>query len=112
MAKNTNQTINHDSHHAHPRHKSTPRRDSLNADLLTRLSRAEGQLRGLQKMIGERAYCIDVLQQVSAVRRALDKLALILIRDHLETCVTDAMAERKPGDKVRELVDTLDRFLA
>ena len=104
--------IKNDSHHAHPRHKGTPRHDSLNADLQMRLSRAEGQLRGLHKMIGDGAYCIDVLQQVSAVRRALDRLALILIRDHLETCVTEAMAERKPGDKIRELIDTLDRFLA
>jgi DNA-binding FrmR family transcriptional regulator len=104
--------IKNDSHHAHPRHKGTPRHDSLNADLQMRLSRAEGQLRGLHKMIGDGAYCIDVLQQVSAVRRALDRLALILIRDHLETCVTEAVAERKPGDKIRELIDTLDRFLA
>jgi DNA-binding FrmR family transcriptional regulator len=108
MPKNTHD----DSQHVHRRHKGTPRRDSLNADLQTRLSRAEGQLRGLHKMIGDGAYCIDVLQQVSAVRRALDRLALILIRDHLESCVTEAMAERKPGDKIRELIDTLDRFLA
>ncbi len=102
----------HGSHHGDARRKASARHDSLNADLLTRLNRAEGQLRGLQRMIGEGAYCIDVLQQVSAVRRALDRLALILIRDHLETCVSDAMAARKPGDKVRELIDTLDRFLA
>jgi CsoR family transcriptional regulator, copper-sensing transcriptional repressor len=108
MPNSTNQA----SHHGKSRRKDTPRHDSLNADLLARLNRAEGQLRGLQKMIGERAYCIDILQQVSAVRRALDRLALILIRDHLETCVTDAMAARRPGDKVRELIDTLDRFLA
>ena len=63
-------------------------------------------------MIGEGAYCIEVLQQVSAARRALDRIALILIRDHLETCVSDAMAECKPGDKIRELIETLDRFLA
>src|SRR5260370_31163982 len=112
MPKNNDQSTNHGSHHGHPRRKAARRHDSLNADLQMRLSRAEGQLRGLHKMIGDGAYCIDVLQQVSAVRRALDRLALILIRDHLETCVTDAMAERKPGDKIRELIDTLDRFLA
>ena len=108
MPNRTNQT----PHHGKSRRKANPRHDSLDADLLARLNRAEGQLRGLQKMIGERAYCIDILQQVSAVRRALDRLALILIRDHLETCVTDAMAARRSGDKVRELIDTLDRFLA
>jgi DNA-binding FrmR family transcriptional regulator len=63
-------------------------------------------------MIDDDAYCIDVLQQVSAVRRALDKLALILLRDHLETCVTDAIAERKPEEKINELIGAIDRFLA
>src|SRR5258708_38085017 len=100
---------NHGSHHGHPRRKAARRHDSLNADLQTRLSRAQGQLRGLHKMIGDGAYCIDVLQQVSAVRRALDRLELILLRDHLETCVTEAMAERKPVSNIREFDDTLDR---
>ena len=100
-------------HSKHPlRRKKRPRKSALEADLLARLSRTEGQMRGLKRMIGEGAYCIEVLQQVSAARRALDRIALILIRDHLESCVSDAMAEHKPGDKVRELIDTLDRFLA
>ncbi|HYL59676.1 MAG TPA: metal-sensitive transcriptional regulator [Candidatus Acidoferrales bacterium] len=89
-----------------------PRPHALDADLSARLSRAEGQLRGLQRMLGDGAYCIDVLQQLSAARRALDRIALILIRDHLETCVSDAMAEHKAGGKVRELIQTLDRFLS
>ena len=105
-------TNNHKSDRRVMRHKSAPRHHALDVDLRARLSRAEGQLRGVQRMLGERAYCIDVLQQLSAVRRALDRIALTLIRDHLETCVTDAMAERKAGGKVRELIKTLDRFLA
>ncbi len=96
----------------HARSKERPRHARLKVDLATRLSRAEGQIRGLKRMVAEDAYCIDVLQQISAVRRALDKLALILVRDHLETCVSDAIAARRPGDRIRELVDTLDRFLA
>jgi CsoR family transcriptional regulator, copper-sensing transcriptional repressor len=97
-----------------PSHRSKQHRRpiSLKRDLLTRLGRAEGQIRGIKKMIGDDAYCIDVLQQVSAVRRALDRLALGLVRDHLETCVSDAMAAKRPGDKIRELIGTLDRFLA
>jgi DNA-binding FrmR family transcriptional regulator len=94
------------------RHKEHPRSGPLKLDLLARLSRAEGQIRGIQRMIGGDAYCIEVLQQISAVRRALDRLALALVRDHLETCVSDAMAARRPGDKVRELIEALDRFLA
>lgn len=94
------------------RKKQHPRPAQLKLDLAARLSRAEGQLRGIKKMIAEDAYCIDVLQQLSAARRAIDKLALALIRDHLETCVSDAMAARRPEDKVRELVQAIDRFLA
>ncbi|MGH8014514.1 MAG: metal-sensitive transcriptional regulator [Candidatus Binataceae bacterium] len=55
---------------------------------------------------------MDVLQQLSAVRRAVDKTALILLRDHLESCVTDAIAARGAETKINELIETLDRFLA
>jgi DNA-binding FrmR family transcriptional regulator len=94
------------------RRKHEPRGKSLRSDVLTRLARAEGQLRGIQRMVGEEAYCIDLLQQISAVRRALDKLALLLIRDHLDTCVTDAIVARRGDGTVRELIEALDRFLA
>jgi CsoR family transcriptional regulator, copper-sensing transcriptional repressor len=91
--------------------KPAPRAKGLERELLNRLSRAEGQLRGVQKMVAGDAYCIDVLQQISAVKRALDKIALILLRDHLGTCVSDAMAARNASAKIRELIETLDRFL-
>src|SRR5262249_40488415 len=94
------------------RRNSTPRPDPLKTDLIARLSRAEGQLRGIQRMIDQGVYCIDVLQQVSAVRRALDRLALILLRDHLATCVTAAVHRDKPEDKINELIGAIDRFLA
>lgn len=103
---------------ARGRLKPRPREGAVEQDLLNRLSRAEGQLRGLKKMIAERAYCIDVLQQISAVRRALDKTALLLLRDHLETCVADAISARGSrdgaagADKINEVIDALDRFLA
>ena len=92
--------------------KPRPRPQSLERDLVNRLKRAEGQLRGLGKMVGEGTYCIDVLQQISAVRRALDKIALILLRDHLETCVADAIAERGSRAKIAEVIGAIDRFLA
>ena len=93
--------------------KPRPRPHALERDLIARLSRAEGQLRGLRRMIGEQAYCIDVLQQLSAVRRALDKLGLILIKDHLGSCVADALrgSDGARGDRIGELIETLDRFL-
>ena len=73
-------------------------------DYLRRLRRIEGQIRGLQKMVDEDKYCIDILTQVSAATKALQSVALGLMEDHLEHCVTEAVAEG--GDvataKVRE----------
>ena len=58
---------------------------------LRRLRRIEGQIRGLQRMVASDAYCIDVLTQVSAATRALESVALMLLEEHLEHCVTDAI---------------------
>ncbi len=91
--------------------KSRARPPGLQRDLANRLKRAEGQLRGVAGMVATGAYCIDVLQQISAVRRALDKIALVLLQDHLETCVADALSERGSREKIKELIDTIDRFL-
>ena len=60
---------------------------------LVRLRRIEGQVRGIQRMVEEDAYCIDVLTQVSAVTRALQGVALGLLDDHLHHCVVDAAAD-------------------
>ena len=63
-------------------------------------------------MVAENAYCIDILQQISAVRGALQKLALILLRDHLESCVSEAMLAKHSNHKIQELIETLDRFVS
>jgi DNA-binding FrmR family transcriptional regulator len=97
---------------AQAKKKSHARPERLRLDLAARLERAEGQLRGIKRMLGDNAYCIDVLQQISAVRRALDRLALLIVRDHLESCVSDAIMRRDAQAKIKELVVTLDRFLA
>ncbi|WP_205712196.1 metal-sensitive transcriptional regulator [Euzebya rosea] len=65
------------------------------AALLKRLRRVEGQVRGLQRMVEDDTYCIDVLTQVTAVKRALEKVSLMLVDDHLRGCVLDAA---KSGD--------------
>ena len=62
-------------------------------ELLKRLRRAEGQVRGLQRMIEEDAYCIDILTQVSAATKALETVALQLLDDHLSHCVPEAARE-------------------
>ena len=60
---------------------------------LKRLRRIEGQLRGLQRMVAEDTYCIDVLTQISAVQSALDSVALGLLEDHMNHCVVTAARE-------------------
>lgn len=63
-------------------------------------------------MVTENASCIELLQQISAARRALDKLALALIQDHLESCVRDQILKENSSETVQELMTTLDRFLS
>ena len=72
--------------------------------LLMRLRRAEGQVRGIARMVDEEAYCIDVLTQVSAVTKALESVALTLLEDHLGHCVAEAVGEGGPvaQEKLRE----------
>ncbi len=83
------------------------------AALQTRLRRIEGQLRGIQRMVDEDRYCIDVLTQVSAAKAALDRVALLLLQDHVEHCVADAIrsGSGEGAEKVQELTDAVGRFL-
>jgi CsoR family transcriptional regulator, copper-sensing transcriptional repressor len=60
--------------------------------VLSRLRRVEGQIRGLQRMVDEDQYCIDVLTQISAATKALQAVAVELLEDHLQHCVSDALA--------------------
>ena len=78
-----------------------------------RLRRVEGQIRGLQRMVDEDAYCIDVLTQVSAATRALESVALELLGDHLAHCVRDAVGEGGPqGDtKIKEAQEAIERLV-
>ena len=77
----------------------------------SRLRRIEGQVRGIQKMVDEDRYCIDVLTQVNAVTAALDSVALQLLADHTEHCVTEAIRAGDGKDKVRELNDAVKRLV-
>src|SRR6201995_4558821 len=73
------------------------------AALLGRLRRIEGQIRGLQRMVDEDTYCIDILTQVSASTKALQSFALQLLEEHLRHCVADAAL--KGGDEIEAKVD-------
>jgi CsoR family transcriptional regulator, copper-sensing transcriptional repressor len=80
---------------------------------LRRLRRIEGQVRGLQRMIDEDKYCIDILTQVAAATKALQSVALGLLEEHLGHCVAQAMAEGGDGadGKVREAADAIARLV-
>ena len=77
-------------------------------DLLKRLRRVEGQVRGVQGMVDEDRYCIDVLTQISAIQAALDKVALGLLDDHARHCVVNAA---DGGDKTDELMAAVGRLM-
>ena len=76
-----------------------------------RLRRIEGQVRGLQKMVEDDRYCIDVLTQVSAVRAALESVALLLLADHTEHCVAEAIRAGDGDAKVAELNSAVQRLV-
>ncbi|GAA4237154.1 DNA-binding FrmR family transcriptional regulator [Streptosporangium album] len=82
-------------------------------DHLRRLRRIEGQARGLQRMVEEDKYCIDILTQVSAANRALQSFALTLLEEHLAHCVADATAKGGPEAeaKVKEASDAIARLV-
>jgi DNA-binding FrmR family transcriptional regulator len=74
-------------------------------DLLRRLRRVEGQIRGLERMVEADTYCIDVLTQVSAATRALQSVAIELLDDHLRHCVADAAAADDADEADRRLTE-------
>ena len=82
-------------------------------DYLKRLRRIEGQVRGVQKMVYNDTYCIDILTQVSAITKALQAVSLGLLEDHVAHCVVDAARESDAAaaEKVREASDAIARLV-
>jgi CsoR family transcriptional regulator, copper-sensing transcriptional repressor len=81
--------------------------------LVKRLHRIEGQVRGIERMLEENRYCIDVLTQIAAVNTALESLAFRILDDHVNHCVAGALASGDPAEaetKSRELLDAVHRF--
>ena len=82
-------------------------------DYLARLKRIEGQARGLQRMVDEEKYCIDILTQISAMTNALKAVSLGLLEDHMNHCVVDAAraGDKEAAEKVREATDAIARLV-
>lgn len=81
-------------------------RDSLNK----RLRRIGGQINGIEKMINEGRYCVDILQQVVAARSALNQVALIILESHTKSCVVNAIKEDHGEESINELIEVLSKF--
>lgn len=84
----------------------------INEAALTRMRSIEGQVRGIQKMITEERYCMDIVDQISAVRAALAKVSENILRRHIETCVVDDLRHGSPDEQERvvgELMDAIAR---
>ena len=79
--------------------------------LRARLRRIEGQVRGIEKMVEEDRYCIDILTQIHSTTAALEGVALLLLRDHTEHCVADAIRSGDGAAKVRELSEAVERLV-
>ncbi len=91
------------------RHKAAPRGDQQLRLLQNRLKRMAGQLNGIGKMLEDNRYCGDILMQVAAVENALQAFGYLILRDHLETCVTEEIQKGNTQilDEVMELIQKL-----
>ena len=90
----------------------TPHKTS-HEENLARMSRVEGQVRGIRRMIEEREYCIDIITQIQAAQSALRAVARNILKKHLDTCVSDALRSRSKADtdeKLRELMRVMKRM--
>lgn len=91
-------------------HKTKERSEKEYKDLIHRLNRIEGQVRGIKGMVEKDAYCTDILTQVAAVSAALNSFNKVLLANHIKTCVTQDIREGKE-ETVDELVTTLQKLM-
>jgi DNA-binding FrmR family transcriptional regulator len=96
-----------DAHAAHFRHSYTKDK----RDLVTRLRRIEGQARGIQRLVADEAYCLDILQQVEAMTAAADQVALLVLEDHIDGCLTHAVETGQGKPYVDEVMAVVRRTM-
>lgn len=92
--------------------KLSPRNNK--EDLIKRLKRVEGQVKGIQKMVDDERYCIDILVQISAVKAAIDKVRKIILENHIKGCVTESIKyeSKDESDKlIEELMKNIYKFI-
>lgn len=91
-------------------HKTKERTGAEHKDLINRLSRIEGQIRGIKGMVEKDVYCTDILVQVAAVNAALNSFSRVLLSNHIKTCVTQDIKDGKE-ETVDELIQTLKKLM-
>lgn len=96
-----------DAADAHFRHSYTKDK----RELVTRLRRIEGQARGIQRLVDEEAYCLDILQQVEALTAAADQVALLLLEDHIDGCLVQAVESGRGQPYVEEVMAVVRRTM-
>ena len=79
--------------------------------LLTRMKRLAGQAKGIQQMIEEDRYCIDVVQQLTALSAAADNVSLLILEDHIKGCVADAVRRENSEEYIKELITTIRKAI-
>jgi DNA-binding FrmR family transcriptional regulator len=88
-------------------------KDEARKKVMARLRKVAGQVAGIQRMVEEDRYCVDVLHQIAAVEGALDRVGHIVLASHVETCVASALESGRPRErkeKLEELMDVFSRF--
>ncbi|RKQ35491.1 metal-sensing transcriptional repressor [Oceanobacillus halophilus] len=93
--------------HEHP---VTPRTEGEKKAVVNRLKRIEGQVRGIQKMVDEDRYCVDILVQISAINAALKKVGFEVAERHVKHCVSDAVTSGQGNEAIEELMEVMKRF--
>ena len=86
--------------------------EDIKKDILPRINKIEGQITGIKRMIEERRYCVDIINQITAVRRALEKVSLIIMESHIKTHVAGALESGEHKDEIiEELTETIFKFI-
>jgi DNA-binding FrmR family transcriptional regulator len=85
-------------------------KDKEKADLKLRLKKVAGQINGIDKMLDEGRYCIDVVQQILAARAALNRVSLIILESHAKSCVVTAIKENRAEESIEELMDVFKQL--
>ena len=100
----------HEHHHHHTGERKAHHDEELKQNMISRLNRIEGQIRGIGKMIDEDRYCDKILHQISSVESALNGVKTVLLEAHMKSCVIEQIKEGK-DEVVDELLVTLRKFL-